>query len=81
MSLPMQYTTAISYFEDLVHFLKTYDWIFNYPNTEILLNNIFERFPLEWFEFFEKISTTQLNNLSVGTVSVSTIQKRINQRF
>lgn len=76
MSLPKQYNTAVSYFDDLVHFLKTYEWIFNYPNTEILLNHIFEKFPVEWIEFFEKINTAQLNNLSVGTVSVSIMKKK-----
>lgn len=80
MSLPKQYTTATAYFDDVAQFLKTHEWIYNYLNTEILLNRIFEKFPLEWVEFLGNISTEQLNNLSVGIVSVS-IMQTLNQQF
>lgn len=71
MSLPKQYSTAISYFDDVVQFLKTYEWIFNYPNTDILLNRVFEQFPADWIVFFKNINFTQLNNFSTGIISVS----------
>lgn len=71
MSLPKQYSNAVSYFDDVVQFLKTYEWIYNYPNTEILLNRVFENFSLDWIEFFNSSSASELNNFAVGVISVS----------
>lgn len=70
MSLPLEYNTASCYFEEVVSFLKTYEWAYNYPNTDILIKSVLENFPPDWLLFFKKMSNTELNNLSLGIVEV-----------
>lgn len=71
MSLPSQYDTSADYFEEVLRFLKDYDWLYNYANTDILINRVFDRFSPEWIEYFRSQNTEDLNKLSAGITTVS----------
>lgn len=58
-------------FENILSFLKEKEWIFNYPNTHILVNKVIDGFPEEWIHCLKHISNTELNNLPFGNVNVS----------
>lgn len=71
MAVPGRYDTVEKYLEEVFDFLKTYQWVFSSPNTYVLVNKVFDQFPSEWLPFLSDLSNDELNELSVGVVSVS----------
>jgi hypothetical protein len=71
MALPPRYDSIKAYLEDALDFLKDYHWLYSTPNTHILVNTVFERFPCEWLMFLKDLSAEQLNSLSSGSLPVS----------
>jgi len=43
-----QFENASDYFRKVVQFLSSYQWIYEYPNTHILLHHVPDRIPIEW---------------------------------
>lgn len=70
MSLPPSYNNSEEYLEDLLSFLKRYEWIYNYPNTDILINKIFDNFPPHWDNYFRVLNNDDMNLLSNGIAKV-----------
>lgn len=70
MSLPPSYEDSKNYFEDVLVFLKQYQWIYNYPNTDILINNILNHFPLHSVDYFHEMTNTDINLLAAGVINV-----------
>lgn len=56
----------IQYFIDSITFLRENEWIFNFPNTDVLVHNIFEKFPKGWRYHLEKLSCKELNEIPFG---------------
>ncbi|XP_071054409.1 methyltransferase-like protein 25B [Onthophagus taurus] len=69
MAIPQSYTDSKTYMHDCLQFLNDYQWIYNYPNTHILVNKIFEKIPLDWVEYFNKFNTNDFNSLALGIVN------------
>ncbi|VEN58849.1 unnamed protein product [Callosobruchus maculatus] len=61
MSLPATYVSSIDYISDCLGFLKSYQWLYNYYNTHVLVHNVFENFPLDWIDYFKAITNEELN--------------------
>nr|CAI5844041.1 unnamed protein product [Callosobruchus analis] len=61
MSLPAPYLSSTDYISDCLDFLKSYQWLYNYYNTRVLVNNVFENFPLDWIDYFNNITNEELN--------------------
>ncbi|CAH1163545.1 unnamed protein product [Phaedon cochleariae] len=70
MTLPSSYKTTSEYFKDSLEFLKTYQWLYNCSNTDILVRNTFENFPSEWLDYFQNLTDEDLNKLSLKYVEV-----------
>lgn len=51
------------YFQKALPFLKKHNWIYNYPNTDVLLNNVFENIEPDWIPHLEHLGTDSLNRL------------------
>lgn len=45
------FADASDYFEQVVDFLSSYQWIYENANTDILLQHVPERVPIEWSSF------------------------------
>jgi hypothetical protein len=69
MALPPRYDSIKAYLEDALDFLKDYHWLYSTPNTHILVNTVFERFPCEWLLFLKDLSAEQLNSFVVGVIT------------
>lgn len=50
MSLPHQFSTPQDYFEGVINFFKEYQYLFNFPNTDILIKNILDIIDITKFE-------------------------------
>ncbi|XP_044747596.1 protein RRNAD1 isoform X2 [Coccinella septempunctata] len=53
------------YFDEALGFLKEYQWIFNYPNTDILSKNILDEIPSEWIAYFNNLSFSDFKDLAL----------------
>lgn len=71
MAVPSWYNTEKQYFDEVLEFLKAYQWVYKFPNTHILVNKVFDHFPLEWIPFLRGLTHEELNNLALGFLSVS----------
>lgn len=60
------------YFDEALEFLKEYQWIYNYPNTDILSRNILDEMPKEWLSYFNKLKFSELKSIPLleGKVSI-----------
>lgn len=56
MSLPQNFKNAEEYFEECLKFFQEYQYLFNYPNTDILIHNILDKITIndEEIEIFDK---------------------------
>lgn len=59
------------YFQKALVFLKNQQWIYNYPNTHILVYKILDEFDPEWVSYFKNITNDELNDLAFCIVNVS----------
>ncbi|RZC31870.1 presequence protease, mitochondrial [Asbolus verrucosus] len=66
MALPTYYNNVKDYFEDTLNFLKAYHWLYSYPNTHVLVNNVFDQFPAEWPPYLRNLTSEGLNDLARG---------------
>lgn len=70
MSLPPGYNSSFEYITDCISFLKEYQWLFNYPNTQVFVKEVFLKFPEEWTIYFKDLPNADLNNIPVGRMQV-----------
>ncbi|XP_045461076.1 probable methyltransferase-like protein 25 [Harmonia axyridis] len=66
MSYSTQRFDSSKYFDEALAFLKEYMWIYNSPNTDILSRNVLDQIPHEWIVYFQKLSFSDLKDLSLG---------------
>ncbi|XP_044739052.1 uncharacterized protein LOC123300532 [Chrysoperla carnea] len=73
MSLPNSFThynekseAFLEYFQQTINFLHNHEWIYNFPNTNILQENILNKFPLGWRYHLEQLSCQELNQIPFG---------------
>ncbi|XP_056640923.1 uncharacterized protein LOC130447898 [Diorhabda sublineata] len=66
MSLPPTYTLSTDYFKDALDFLKNHQWVYNYPNTRILIQDIFAHMPPDWLRYFQDLPNSELNKLPLN---------------
>lgn len=59
------------YSENALDFLKEYQWIYKYPNTQVLVKNVFDNFESEWIPHFKNLSYNDLNSLPYDLFKVS----------
>ncbi|CAG9838397.1 unnamed protein product [Diabrotica balteata] len=80
MSLPSIYLASADYFKDALDFLSKYQWLYNYPNTHILVKDILTNFPSDWCEYFQQLPNDELNNLPLNSLKNSppSLQELIN---
>lgn len=43
MSLPQNFDSPEEYFEEILKFFREYQYLFNYPNTDLLIHNILDK--------------------------------------
>ncbi|KAK4885979.1 hypothetical protein RN001_002250 [Aquatica leii] len=63
------YDSYLEYFTAVLNFLKDEQWIYNYRNTHILVNNVLDNFQPDWIEHFQYITSNELNNLPFGYIN------------
>lgn len=76
MALPRTFKDSTEYFNDCLTFLKDYDWIYNYPNTHILVNRTFEKIPPDWLQHLHNLTNDGLNKLALGDIDVRSLNKK-----
>ncbi|KAH1000706.1 hypothetical protein HUJ04_013001 [Dendroctonus ponderosae] len=62
--------TEDEYLEEAFEFLRKYQWMFNFKNTEILTRNVLANFPSEWKDYFTQLTTDELHHLVTGALKV-----------
>lgn len=70
MSIPHHYASSSEYLRNVLNFLKKYEWIYNYSNTDILIKNVLSNFSPDWRNFIDSLSNEDFNNLPLGMVQV-----------
>lgn len=71
--LPSGFKTREEYFESALRLLCQYEWLFNWPVTQILSCGMLDELPLEWWDPLQRLSLKSLNELPRG-VSYTIIQ-------
>lgn len=54
MSLPPTYSSSTQYLKDVLAFLQVHQWIYNFPNTHILAQDVLKHIPIDWQQHFSK---------------------------
>lgn len=74
MTNPFEKLDIEEYFQKALPFLKKHNWIYNYPNTDVLLNNVFENIEPTWIPHLKQLGTDGLNRLpQLEVANVSSI--------
>ncbi|KAK9873945.1 hypothetical protein WA026_002298 [Henosepilachna vigintioctopunctata] len=68
MSLPSTYYNIYKYFDDALTFLKEYEWIYNYPNTDVLVEGFLQKIPEDWRDYFRNIGFSNLRDIALHQV-------------
>ncbi|CAH1105495.1 unnamed protein product [Psylliodes chrysocephalus] len=81
MSLPLSYSNTTDYLKDTLTFLNNHQWIYNFPNTHILVKDIFKYFPCDWFDYFKGLSNDELNKFPTNCLNncPSTLKELLNK--
>lgn len=69
MSVPSLYVTSREYLVELFSFLKSNQWLYNYHNTDVLVNKVFNNFPEVWIKYFKSLSCKDIYQLNLLNVS------------
>ncbi|KAF5274828.1 hypothetical protein FQR65_LT00411 [Abscondita terminalis] len=68
-----KYNMSINFFESsfvaVLSFLKDSQWIYNYPNTHILVNKVLDEFKPDWIRHLDCITNNELNDLPFGYIN------------
>jgi hypothetical protein len=70
MLVPPGYADYASYFSDVLSFLREYSWVYNFPVTELLVQDVFKKIPEDWLTALLSLTNQQLNILPQGFVMV-----------
>jgi hypothetical protein len=70
MLVPPGYADYDSYFSAVLSFLREYSWVYNFPVTELLVQDVFKQMPMEWSTALLSLTYQQLNILPQGFVMV-----------
>jgi hypothetical protein len=70
MLVPLGYADYASYFSEVLSFLQEYRWVYNFPVTELLVQDVFKQIPKEWSTALLSLTYQQLNILPQGFVMV-----------
>lgn len=70
MLVPTGYADYVSYFSEVLSFLREYSWVYNFPVTELLVQDVFKKIPKDWSMVLFSLNNEQLNNLPKGFVMV-----------
>nr|CAD7461234.1 unnamed protein product [Timema tahoe] len=68
MLVPPSYTDYSTYFCDALKYLSDYSWLYNFPITKILVNNVLSKIPDDWLETLLQLTNEELNQLPLGLV-------------
>jgi len=68
--MPPGYADYTSYFCDVLSFLRDYSWVYNFPVTELLVQDVFKQIPKDWSTALLSLTNEQLNTLPQGFVKV-----------
>ncbi|KAF5301619.1 hypothetical protein FQA39_LY10666 [Lamprigera yunnana] len=63
------YENSLEYFKTVLHFLKENNWLFNQPNTHILVNKVLDNFDPDWIRYLLNTTTMELHALSFGDIN------------
>ncbi|XP_055381754.1 methyltransferase-like protein 25B [Condylostylus longicornis] len=61
MSLPTGFSSSTEYFLEILKFLEKYSWIYTTANTCFIKEDVINKFPQEWINYFLNISENNLN--------------------
>ncbi|CAG9764973.1 unnamed protein product [Ceutorhynchus assimilis] len=61
----------VCYLERALVFLKKYQWIFNFRNTDVLTKDVLANLPKDWAEYFNGINVDNLHGLVKGNLEDS----------
>lgn len=70
MLVPPGYDDYGSYFSEVLSFLREYSWVYNFPVTELLVQDVLKQIPVEWSTALLGLTYQQLNILPQGFVMV-----------
>lgn len=58
------------YLQKALQFLLKHEWIYNYPNTHVLVNKVFENIEQDWIEHLKNLDITNLKDFQLKVVKV-----------
>lgn len=64
--LPSGFLTREQYFETALSFLGQYEWLYNWPVTEVLASGVLDQLPVDWWQTLRRLSIEELNQLPRG---------------
>lgn len=56
------------YLAKALTFLKHYQWLFKYKNTDIFTEEVLTNLPKEWRDYCNRLTVSELHNFVTGTV-------------
>lgn len=74
MSVPKNFKNSDDYVQCCIQFLQTYQWLYNYSNTQVLIKDVFSEFPSDWMVYFKDFTNNELNQLMTGRAEVSCVK-------
>lgn len=80
-SLNGQFGNEGQYFKLAVDFLTKYEWLYQYPNTDILLRDVLANVQKEWISILQLCQTEVIRKAIAGDCCVISVQDIVIYKF
>lgn len=70
MTLPLTNIDEEIYLQEVLQFLQEQNWLFSYPNTHLLVKEVFSKIDDSWLMHLKNLTSSELNEIPFGLVNV-----------